>query len=172
MDIYQSPEMTTLQLILISVVISMAAAMIYGAAYTWWNRGEESGRIRFLKNTKILLGYGLPVSFVAFGSGYMAGMSRTGVIGNLVPAIVSLLGASLIYVFGSDAKYRNIVAYCIVLFAFCVLYGTQYGAYTRTMEQGARLTALMAVERRLATMRVNLGLEKDFPSWLVGAEPK
>jgi hypothetical protein len=124
------------------------------------------------RNSVGLLGFSFPIALVAYISGYLSSMGRSSAIGTVLPAILSLLGALAIYVFGADNKHRVLISYCICLFAAMLFYGTQYGAYKRDLDQEYRLRQLIKTEARLKTIRRNLGLGDDFPTWLVGAEPK
>ena len=91
-------------------------------------------------------------------------MGRSSAIGTVLPAILSLLGALAIYVFGADNKHRVLISYCICLFAAMLFYGTQYGAYKRDLDQEYRLRQLIKTEARLKTIRRNLGLRGRLPN--------
>jgi hypothetical protein len=99
-------------------------------------------------------------------------MSRTTAVGTVLPAVLALIGGLNIYVFGTDIKYRNLVCYCVCIFAVMLFYGSQYGAHLREMDREFRLRQLAGQELRIKTLRRNLGLPGDFPQWIVSSEPK
>jgi hypothetical protein len=99
-------------------------------------------------------------------------VGRVSAVGQVLPAVLALVGALNLYVFGTESRYRVLISYCVCVFAGMLFYGTQYGAYKRDIEREYRLEELMKVEARLKLMRNNLQLGDDFPSWLLGSEPK
>jgi hypothetical protein len=99
-------------------------------------------------------------------------LSRAGAVGNVLAAVLTLIGGLNIYVFGTDNKHKALVAYCASLFAFMLFYGTQTGAYIRESDREARLIDLTSQEIRIRTLRKNLGLPDDFPDWIISTEPK
>ena len=60
----------------------------------------------------------------------------------------------------------------MVLFASLLFYGTQYGAFKWDTDQDFRLRELIKIEARLRVIRENLDLPKEFPGWIISAEPK
>ncbi len=119
-----------------------------------------------------LLAFTVPVALAAYVSGYLATMSRTTAVGNVLPAVLALLGGLNVYVFGTDTRHRVLVGYCSASFVIMLFYGTQVGAHLREATREDRLRALSEQELRVREYRRDLGLEDVFPNWVVTAEPK
>lgn len=171
MDAY-IPESITINVIVISIIICTIVSAAVGFLISFFEVELSAVPKRGAKNAAILFAFGFPVALVAYISGYLATMSRATAIGTLLPSVLALIGGLNIYVFGSDNKYKFIISYCICLFAVMVFYGSQYGAYKREADREFRLTALIRQELRLKIIRKNLQLDPDFPTWMVGGEPK
>lgn len=120
----------------------------------------------------ILAAYGIPIAVLAYVAGYLTVYSRTSAVGNVLPAVLALVGGANIYVFGTDSSKRGIVGYCVVLFAWIILYGTQSGAQLRENERVGRLHDLAVQELQVRTFRQNLGLNAEPPAWILSTEPK
>ena len=164
-------EIGLLKVIFSSVILSTLFSLVFSLLFSFI--GGISGLCgRFSVNFLACFSYGTPVILVGYVSGFLGGLSRAGVMGNLLPALLSLLGAILVYVFGSDVKHARIISYCVCVFVLSTFYGAQNGAYIRSNEQEARLQKLMVVEKRLRYKRELLNLPAEFPEWLVRAEPK
>ena len=173
MDIF-SAEAITLRGILTAIGIGVTCALLTSlvlaaveAIRTSQNYVQSALAI-FLA----LAGFGIPISIVAFVSGYMTGSSRTGAVGNLVPAALTLFGGLNIYVFGSESRYKAVIAYCVCLFAIVLFFATELGAYERESGRVTRFEELARQELQIKTIRRNLDLEKDIPIWMTTTEPK
>lgn len=78
---------------------------------------------------------GLIGAFTCLGVviGILTGASITPVVGSLLPALLTLLGAMLAYMFGKEslAIWRPTVPYCLVALMLAALYGTFMGGTIR-----------------------------------------
>jgi len=166
------PEYITLNLIFSTLLVSVLVSLIVGMVFAFFEVPIGSVPRQALWNALRLLGFSFPIALVAYIAGYLSTMGRSSTIGNILPATLTLLGALNLYVFGSENKYRVLISYCVVLFASMLLYGTQYGAYKRDVDQEFRLRELIKTEAKLKLIRRNLGLGDDFPAWILGTEPK
>ena len=119
-----------------------------------------------------LLAFSIPIALAAYVAGYLSTMSRTTAVGNLLPAVLALIGGLNVYVFGSETKNRVLVGYCTTVFVLMIFYGSQTGGYFREATREDRLRALSEQELRIKTFRSILGLNEDMPSWVVLSEPK
>lgn len=119
-----------------------------------------------------LFGFSLPISIIAYVSGFLTTASRTSAVGNVIPAALALIGGLNIYVFGTDNKYKVLIAYCVSLFAIMLFYGAEHGAYLREAGRVFRFEELARQELQIRATRENLGLPKDVPAWLISSEPK
>jgi hypothetical protein len=148
----------------IASIVSLVLAAIEGRFFGTW---ASLKRI-----WPALVGYSIPVTLVAYTAGFFTGFSRSAAIGTVLPAVLALIGGLNIYVFGSDAKYKVLVAYCVCLFTAVLFYSTHVGAYKREAEREIRLKELARQELIIRTIRKNLDLPDDFPQWIVSGEPK
>lgn len=166
------PEHITLNVIFSVLLIAAICSIVVGSTFSLFEVPRRDWIRQAVKNSLVLLSFGYPVALVAYIAGYLSTMGRTSAVGQILPAVLVLIGGLNLYVFGSESKYRVIISYCVCIFAGMLFYGTQYGAYKRDTEQEARLQALIKVEGRLKTIRKNLEIGDDFPTWLLGSEPK
>lgn len=78
---------------------------------------------------------GLIAAFACLGIvvGILTGSSRTPVVGSLLPALLTLLGASLAYLFGKEslAVWRPAIPYCLIALMLAALYGIFMGGTIR-----------------------------------------
>lgn len=65
--------------------------------------------------------------------GILTGTSMTPVVGSLLPALLTLLGAMLAYMFGKEslAVWRPAVPYCLIVLMLSALYGIFMGGTIR-----------------------------------------
>jgi hypothetical protein len=175
MDIYV-PEAVLRQLI---VTVALCAALAATAGWLidlaagvarsgWWQIDWSRAVGRFL----ILFGATLPIALTAYVAGYLATMNRVSAIGNVLPAVLALIGGANVYVFGSDTKNRALVGYCTTVLVLMLFYGAQTGAYFREATREERLNELSEMEFRVKNHRLLLELKPEMPAWLVSAEPK
>jgi hypothetical protein len=119
-----------------------------------------------------LVGYSIPICILAYVAGYLTVYSRTSAVGNVLPAVLALVGGANIYVFGSDNSKKGIIGYCVLLFASVIFLGTQDGAQHRERDRVSRLRELAAQELQIRLYRENLGLNPEPPAWILSTEPK
>lgn len=164
-------EILLVKAIAISIVISALFSTIFSLPFS--AIGDQKEYIKRLRiNILACLSYGTPIILIGYTTGMLAGLSRTGVMGNLLPAVLSALGGVLVYVFGADVKHARIISYCVCAFVLSTFYGVEKGAHTRANEQEVRLQKLMVIEKRLRHKRDLMDLPENFPEWLVRSEPK
>jgi hypothetical protein len=150
-------------------VMALAAAFILAACvalYTRLSSDTESPGKAFAATLKLYAGVGLPISLIGYATGLLTGISRSPAVGNLLPAVLALIGGVSVYAFGSENKYRFIVGYCVCLLIVTMFYGTQRGAFEREFYREARLKAAFEMERRLRNYRVNRDLPEKVSDWL------
>lgn len=79
------------------------------------------------------------VAFAALGTliGVFLGASRVGVVGAILPAIITLASGYLAYLFTRDTNIinRHIVPACILAMIFCASGGAFYGASIRALDE-------------------------------------
>jgi hypothetical protein len=125
----------------------------------------------FVRLWPFLIGYGIPIGLVSYVAGYLTSVSRAPAVGSILPAALALIGGLNIYVFGTEAKHKALIAYCVSLFMVVLIYGIQRGTYVRESDREDRLVALTQQEIRIRTLRENLGLDQNPPPWLLSTEP-
>jgi hypothetical protein len=123
------------------------------------------------------VGFSIPIIMLAFVAGYLTGISRSSVVGTVIPAALTFIAALNVYVIGirgSDtaADNRIAVGYSVFLFAFMFFYGVETGAYSREYDNEARLKALAQQEFRIREERKILKLPDDPPDWLWSLDSK
>lgn len=78
---------------------------------------------------------GLIAAFACLGLviGILTGASMTPVVGSLLPALLTLLGALLAYMFGKEslAVWRPAIPYCLIALMLSALYGIFMGGTIR-----------------------------------------
>ena len=163
--------------VLVRVMLGAAVAASFGWLVDLAAIGFRSGWRRVASpgmagRLVVLFAATLPIALTAYVAGYLSTMNRVSAIGNVLPAVLALIGGANVYVFGSDTKNRALVGYCTTVLVLMLFYGTQTGAYLREATREERLVALSEMEFRLRGQRESLGLTHDFPPWLVSAEPK
>jgi hypothetical protein len=141
-------------------VIYFLVRLIYGGIYT---------RRRVIEIAWSAVGYSIPIVSLAFVAGYLTGISRSPAVGAVVPAVLTMIGALNVFVFGvmkSTGETRIAVGYTVFLFATLFFYGVQTGAYWREYGQEERLRILSKQESGIRNFRKNMGLPEDPPSWI------
>src|SRR4051794_7536662 len=73
------------------------------------------------------LGYLIPVALVGYIPGYLTGISRAPAVGNMIPAVLAVIGGLNIYFFGIESKNRVLVGYCVTAFTLVLFYGLLVG---------------------------------------------
>ena len=116
--------------------------------------------------------FGIPISLLAYVTGYLTSLSRTAVVGSVLPAVLALIGGVNIYVFGTNTTHKVVVGFCVALFTTTLFYGVQRGALEREAGREARLITLSEQEWRIRNYRLFRKLPDDFPAWIVSGEPK
>jgi len=135
-DIFYTYRATTIVLVtagLCAVAIAFFAAIVLAPFET----SDDSYIKTVRKIFQALIGYSIPISILAYVAGYLTVYSRTSAVGNVLPAVLALVGGANIYVFGTDNSKKGIVGYCVLLFASMIFLGTQDGALHREREIGS-----------------------------------
>jgi UDP-N-acetylmuramyl pentapeptide phosphotransferase/UDP-N-acetylglucosamine-1-phosphate transferase len=179
---YYPPETLTIALLVTATILAIIISFVVTAVLSFFDSKFYGANKfvdclkrysnSFLKILPPLIGYSIPISIIGYLAGYLTAYSRTGAVGNVLPAIIAIIGGLNVYIFGSDARYKSLVAYCACLLTVMLFYGAEYGAYTRDRDQPTRLEELTRQELKLRTMRKNLGMPEDFPAWIISTEPK
>jgi hypothetical protein len=114
----------------------------------------------------------LPVSLIAFLAGDLTGLSRSPTVGAVLAAVLSLLAGLMVYVFGSDNRFKIVVGYSAFVFVFTLSVGVEGGAYRRESQRERYLMYLSEQEYRVRIFRKKLDLPDEMPAWIVGGDPK
>jgi hypothetical protein len=158
---------TFLRPLLMSIVVGAVFALAYSVLW----RGRPLLRT-IGTNLVVIWGYSIPISLIGYTTGYLTGDSRSPVVGGIVPSILTVIGGLSIYVFGTDDKYKTIIGYNVLVFAFMLFYGITIGTYDREGYRADRLIDLSEQEQRVRVFRKNIGLPEEPPAWIVSGEPK
>jgi hypothetical protein len=149
-----------------------AIALVAAIGIAPFEASDNSLAGRIWKCFLVLLGYSIPIGILAYVAGYLTVYSRTSAVGNVLPAVLALVGGANIYVFGTDSSKKGIVGFCVLLFACMIFLGTQDGAQLRERDRVSRLRQLAIQEAQIRLFRENLGLSAEPPAWILSTEPK
>src|SRR5712692_7597343 len=64
----------------------------------------------------------VPVTLVAYVAGYLTGVTGSAAIGNLMPAVLALIGGFNVYLFGARVRNRPFSIYALFLFSVILFY--------------------------------------------------
>ena len=87
-------------------------------------------------------------------TGTMAGFSRSPVMDAVLPAVLSLVGALLVYLLGRDAGERLLVSLGVIALTFCLWVGANWGAILRAARDD--YVASVAYQRGLALDEIEI----------------
>jgi hypothetical protein len=134
------------------------------------------GGQKFFAEFRSILTYyflaGAPIALVGYSMGFLTGISRSPAVGNLLPAVLAVIGGLSVYAFGSDSKFKLVVGYSVSLLIVSLFYGTQSGSFEREVHREDRLKAVFELERRLRNYRTNRDLPEKAADWLFLGETK
>jgi hypothetical protein len=153
------------------LVTSIAIGALFAVGHSLVRGGPPFFR-RLAINLAQVLSYSIPISLIGYIVGYLTGDSRSPVVGTIVPSILTVIGGLSIYVFGTDDKYKTIIGYNVLIFAFMLFYGVMIGTYDREGYRADRLINLSEQEQRVRLFRKNIGLPEEPPAWIISGEPK
>jgi hypothetical protein len=151
----------TCVLLLISLVIFLAS---YYANLIVFKVKMAHGTRQILRG----LWGGFPLGFTGLAAGFLTGSSRTPAVTALVPAILTFVGLSVVYLMGKGSL-RAIVAGSIVLvFSTNLIVGTLLGSVSRERAEqlsGSAEVSKARAEREFAIRRYRsaLGLPPETP---------
>src|SRR4051794_22500640 len=103
----------TLEILFIATASCVLIASVAALIFSLIEQGEGTYLAKYAHIWIALVGFGLPVSIVSVVAGYATGHSRAPAVGSVLPAVLSLVGGLTIYVFGTEAKNKWIVGYCV-----------------------------------------------------------
>lgn len=164
-------EILFIGLIVKPLLVGAIAGIALAACYSL-QAAEVPYREKLRRNLLPAIGYSIPISFVAYIAGYLTGISRSPAVGNVVPAVLAMIGGLNIYFFGIEAKNRNLVGYCVFAFALMFFYGVWGGVIDREIGRVGRFTNLSDQERTIKAYRENRDLPPDPPAWILGGDTK
>jgi hypothetical protein len=149
------------------LLVGLLGGILLALAYSL-QAGEGTIFERFRRNILPGIGYSLPTVIVAFIAGYLTGISRAPAVGNVIPAVLALIGGLNIYLFGVEARNRALVGYSVFLFSLVFFYGVWGGVLDREGGRVGRFIDLADQERTIRNYRLNRDLPPDPPQWILG----
>ncbi|HZP20939.1 MAG TPA: hypothetical protein VFB16_12120 [Bauldia sp.] len=75
------------------------------------------------------------VAFVGIAVGYLGGLSRSSVVGDLVPAILTLIGGISVYLFGLKRRESPLVSFSALAFLVAFFISYTYASILRTDDE-------------------------------------
>lgn len=127
MDILFAPEVYISALrvfanfLLVSVVISL---LIWAISATILQRNEE-------KSTTTVALMICTVTLLGCMTGYAGGNSRVGVVGDIIPAVLTFFGGLVVYIFGVKSKMSVLTPFLVSAFVIALFIGYGMGAKKR-----------------------------------------
>lgn len=89
----------------------------------------------------------LSVSILGGVAGYAGGLSRVGVVGEIIPAALSLVGGVVVYVFGVNQSKGATVAVLVTAFALSLF--VNYGVSAKLRQPGEKLQQRLEICTKL-----------------------
>lgn len=164
------PALVTVQLLSHAALIGVGISLIFALLVNLGPWLKDFDYALHLRRITVLTCSGVPPAVIGFIVGYLTATSRTGVVGNILPSLLTLLAGLHIYVFGKEIENRVQVSFLATLLVMMVFYGVQYGAYRRDITREMRIQEAIKAEYRIRQVRENLGLPAEMPSWGIGVE--
>lgn len=75
---------------------------------------------------------GVPIGYTGIVAGFLTGLSRSPAVDALVPAILTFVGLTIVYIMGKGRARPIIVGFAVLLFSSNLLLGTLLGSAART----------------------------------------
>jgi hypothetical protein len=155
------------------IVVSLAVALLVAISGCFLESPKNTTKLAYAINILYLYTcYCIPVSLIGYTLGYLSGLSRTSILGNVLPAVLALIGGVTIYVYGAESRYKVVVGASVCALVISLLVGAQTGAEQRDRGHLARLIRLSEEELQVENYRKHRGLSADFPSWIVPQDAK
>jgi hypothetical protein len=161
-----------LDIIIVALLIGSFAGVAFGLA-------ARLGRKNVGPSLISCVLVSIPVVMVAYIGGYMAGVAGSAAIGNLLPAVLALIGAFNVYLFGARTRNRPMSIYAIFLFAIILFYGINEGLYVNRegpytedylATRADHMRKISNFELEIKNYRSNLGLQPDPPDWVTDGQ--
>jgi hypothetical protein len=170
-EFWQSPTGISIYILLYPFAVNIVFSLVIAVVALLFFRAEASAFDQFKSAMSLYFCAGIPISLIGFLMGYLTGISRAPAVGNVLPAVLTLIGGLSIYIFGTQSSYKVLVGYCASLLVFSLFYGIQNGSSVREGVREPHLNQLFEEEARLRKQRTILDLPADPPTWIV-SEPK
>jgi hypothetical protein len=162
-----SPIVFALDSLVLPTLLCLGFALVFAAALRAMS--SEQGYWRIFGYYFV---FTFPVALIAFLVGDLTGLSRSSALGAVLAAALSLLAGLMVYVFGSESRFKVVVGYSAFIFVFAMFVGVQTGSYQRDAGREGYLKYLSEQEFRIKSFRKNLGLPDDMPVWVAGQDSK
>jgi hypothetical protein len=163
-------EEITAELLVRPIVSSVLLGLIFATGYSFL-KGDRSYSEKFRANFFPALGFAFPITLVGYVTGNLTGASRSPAVGNVIPAVLALLGGLNIYFFGSESKNKAIVGFCVSIFVLVFFYGLWGGVVNRENGRISRFLLLSEQERIIKAYRENRNMPAEPPDWLLKNDP-
>jgi hypothetical protein len=153
---------------ILTILLFAFSGLLFLTAYlgTWLYSKRKS--ILGIDQIRKGIWVGMPLGFTGMAAGFLTGSSRAPAVAALVPAILTFVGLSVVYLIGRGT-FRGILAGIMVLmFSFNLLFGTFLGSASR--DRADQLSSSLAALKRNAEKefairryRSSFGLPPDPP---------
>lgn len=124
----------------------VAAPLLLSAILALWNDGHSTYVERFMPLSA--------VSTLGMVVGHMTGLSRTAIVGEVIPAFLTLIGGLLIYLVGFHGlKKQQMAALNVMIMVVMIQVGTGWGSHARIEFEDRRALKAVDLERQKASLR-------------------
>ena len=120
-EVYASALRAFANFLLVSIVISL---LIWIIVLLTIRDSEE-------RESVVLAAMILTVTLLGCMTGYAGGNSRTGVVGDIIPAVLAFFGALVVYLFGIKSKISPLTPFLVSAFVVSLFIGYGLGAKKR-----------------------------------------
>lgn len=122
-EVYASALRVFANFLLVSVAISL---LIWILALLTLRDSEE-------RTSAVLAAMILTVTLLGCMTGYAGGNSRTGVVGDIIPAVLTFFGGLVVYLFGIKSKMSPLTPFLVSAFVVSLFIGYGMGAKKRQL---------------------------------------
>lgn len=138
--------------------MTLAAIVIGGVLGTlvaarMLNADQGKSRSEYGRKAIAAVLYSSAFAFLGVVAGVLTGNSRSGAVGDLVPAVLTLFGALSVALLGTNTLYRDLMVACALALTTATFLGTMWGTYMRDVSQNSQ-QALIARANLVARCRL------------------
>ncbi len=156
---------TAIHLLLVNGAVTLAICFLVTLSVSWKSFPVEG---RFVPTITGLSALMAPILFIGSIVGFMMSSSRAPAIGDVMPAVLSIVGGMTIAVYSLESVRKSMIAgLACAVFALTLMVGSAYGSFIRETSKLERMLYLSEQEVRIRNYRKNRGLPEEIPDWIL-----